>query len=97
MRRTVDVTVELPRLVAEACGVPRRVEMSVDPSRADTDGVVAALLATHPGVRHHLLDDRGALRPNVLCALDGERTRLARPVPVHEGSTLRFVPSVSGG
>lgn len=93
----IDVTVELPRLVADAAGVPRRVEMALDRTEADTDGVLAALFAFHPGVRTHLVDDRGALRPNVLCALDGERTRLTDPTPVEDGSTIVFAPSVAGG
>ncbi len=94
---TVDLAVELPRLVADACGAPRRAELALDPGEADTDGVLAALFATYPGVRTHLVDERGRLRSNVLCALDGERTRLAQPLPVTPGSTLAFVPSVAGG
>jgi hypothetical protein len=97
MSTTIDVAVELPRLVADACDAPRRAELALDPSEADTDGVLAALFATYPGVRAHLVDDRGELRSNVLCALDGERTRLDRSMPVDHGSTLRFVPSVAGG
>ena len=72
-------------------------ELALDRSQADTDGVLAALFTVHPGVRTHLVDDRGRLRPNVLCALDGERTRLHEPMPVAGGSTLLFAPSVAGG
>ena len=97
MSTTIDVYVQLPRLVADACGIPRRVEMSLDPRDAHTDGVLEALFATHPGVRPHLVDERGALRPNVLCALNGERTRLDHRLPVTANSTLSFVPSVAGG
>ena len=97
MAELVHVTVELPRLVADACGAPRRVEMALDPDDADTDGVLEALFAFHPGVRPHLVDDRGGLRPNVLCALDGRRTRLTAREPVAHGSTVVFVPSVAGG
>lgn len=87
------VTIELPRLVCQLTGAPHRVEVA----GSDTGAVVEALLAEHPGVRSHLLDDAGALRVNVLCALDGQRTRLAEPEPVRDGSTLRFVGSVAGG
>lgn len=87
------VTVELPRLVCQLTGAPHRVEVA----GGDTSAVVEALLAEHPGVRPHLLDDRGALRVNVLCALDGERTRLADAEPVRDGSVLTFVGSVAGG
>lgn len=87
------VTIELPRLVCGLTGAPHRVEVEAD----DTRQAVAALLDAHPGVRPHLFDDRGALRVNVLCALDGERTRLDGEEPVRDGSVLRFVPSVAGG
>lgn len=87
------VTVELPRLVCQLTGAPHRVEVA----GSDTRAVVDALLAEHPGVRSHLLDETGGLRVNVLCALDGQRTRLAEPEPVRDGSTLRFVGSVAGG
>lgn len=97
MSTLVTVIVELPGLVASACDVPKRIEMMLDPQDATTDGVLQALFATHPGTRSHLVDDRRALRPNVLCALDGERTRLDRSLPVADGSTLTFVPSVAGG
>lgn len=87
------VTVELPRLVCQLTGAPHRVEVA----GSDTSAVVEALLVEHPGVRSHLLDDAGDLRVNVLCALDGQRTRLTEPEPVRDGSTLRFVGSVAGG
>jgi molybdopterin converting factor small subunit len=88
-----DVTVTLPRLVCEATGAPHHVEVTGE----DTYAVLDALFAAHPGVRTHLLDETGALRPNVLCALDGDRTRLEQPEAVRSGSSLTFVPSVAGG
>lgn len=93
MTESVAVTVTLPRLVCDATGAPHRVELS----GRDTLEVVTALFERHPGVRRHLVDDAGALRPNVLCAVDGVRTRLTTPEPVEAGSTLAFVPSVAGG
>lgn len=87
------VTVVLPRLVCQLTGVPHRVEVEAD----DTLAACVALRAAHPGVATHLWDDAGALRVNVLCALDGERTRLEAPEPVRDGSELRFVGSVAGG
>lgn len=87
------VTVELPRLVSQLTGAPHGVGVN----GADTAAVLAALVEQHPGVRAHLLDDNGAVRVNVLGALDGERTRLAPPAAVRDGSVLRFVGSVAGG
>ena len=87
------VTVELPRLVCQLTGAPHRVEVRGE----DTRDVLRALIAVHPGVRSHLLDDTGALRVNVLCAIDGQRTRLDAPEPVTDGTTMTFVGSVAGG
>ena len=87
------VTVELPRLVSDLTGAPHRLEVDADDAR----GALDALVAAHPGVRGHLLDEAGALRTNVLCAVDGEPTRLTGPVPVTDGSRVRFVGSVAGG
>ncbi len=87
------VTVTLPRLVCQATGVPHHVEVA----GGTTLEVLDALLERHPGVRPHLLDDAGGLRPNVLCAVDGRRTRLAEAAPVRPGGTMAFVPSVAGG
>jgi molybdopterin converting factor small subunit len=89
------VTVELPSLLARIAGEKH---VGVD---ADTvGGALGALLATHPGLRQHLLDDRGELRANVLCAVDGEPTRLGaaeRDAALADGATIVFVPSVAGG
>lgn len=86
-------TVELPRLVCQLTGAPHRVEVRA----ADTHAALDELFARHPGVRSHLVDDTGALRVNVLCAVDGTRDRLREPRPLRDGSTVRFVPSVAGG
>lgn len=90
---TPRVTIELPRLVCQLTGAPHRVQVVGSDTRAALD----ALLEMHPGVRRHLLDDGGALRVNVLCAVDGERTRLDAPEPVTDGATMTFVGSVAGG
>lgn len=93
MTESPATTVELPRLVCQLTGVPHRVEVA----GTDTHEVLAALLDAHPGLRPHLLDSHGSLRTNVLCAVDGRRTRLETPQPVRPGSVLRFVGSVAGG
>lgn len=88
-------TVELPSLLARIAG-----EKHVSVAADTVGGALAALLATHPGLRQHLLDDRGELRPNVLCAVDGEPTRLStsdRDAALVDGATIVFVPSVAGG
>jgi len=87
------VTVELPRLVSDLTGAPHRLEVEAEDAR----GALDVLVEAHPGVRPHLLDEAGDLRVNVLCAVDGEPTRLRVPVPVADGSRVRFVGSVAGG
>lgn len=88
-----QVTVELPTLLAEVTG-ERHVALAAD----TVDGAVRTLLERHPGLRQHLFDDRGELRRNVLCAIDGEPTRLQdRGGALRDGATIVFVPSVAGG
>lgn len=90
------VTVDLPRLLAPAAGGDRHVDVDA----ATVGDALDALLDAHPRLRVHLFDDRGGLRANVLCAVDGEPTRLSsadRQRPVSDGSHVTFVGSVAGG
>lgn len=90
-----SATVELPSLLARVAG-----ERHVTVEATTVGGAVDALLERHPGLRQHLLDDRGDLRPNVLCAVDGDPTRLTRDersVALADDATIVFVPSVAGG
>ena len=90
------VTVDLPRLLASAAGGTRHVEVEA----ATVGSAVQRLLDDHPALRVHLFDERDRLRTNVLCAIDGEPTRLAavdRERPVGDGTRLTFVGSVAGG
>lgn len=88
------VTVRLPRLLSPVADGDRHVIVEAD----DIDGVVAGLLDRHPGLRAHLFDEAGRLRPHVLCAVDGQPTRLDGPIrPLRDGSRVVFVPSVAGG
>ena len=88
-------TVELPGLLARVTG-----DKHVAVDAETVGGAIDRLLDRHPGLRQHLLDDRGDLRPNVLCAVDGEPTRLGdedRSAVLRDGATIVFVPSVAGG
>ena len=88
-----SATVRLPELLARIAG-----ERQVAVEAADLGGALDALLAAHPTLRPHLFDDRGDLRANVLCAVDGEPTRLSdRAGHLRDGAEIVFVPSVAGG
>lgn len=84
------MTVELPSGLDPFTGGRRRMEVDA----TDVAGVVAALDARVPGLGGHLVDDRGALRPHLLC-LVGEEAVRDMGTPVHD--RVRFLIAVSGG
>ena len=90
----MSVTVLLPRILAPATGGRLRMEVEATTAGEAVDG----LLAAWPGLAVHLFDERGELRPHVLCFIDGEATRLGdRRAPLTAGGEIRFVQAVSGG
>ncbi|MDX1448876.1 MAG: MoaD/ThiS family protein [Acidimicrobiia bacterium] len=84
-------TVRLSKLLAPVVG--DRLELEVEGGTVDQ--VIANLLEELPGLRQHLFDQSGGLRPHVLCFVDEELDRLDdRTSPVHK---LEFLHAVSGG
>jgi hypothetical protein len=57
--------------------------------------VLESLFAEEPGLRNHLLDDAGAIRPHVLIFVDAMKADLA--TPVGPGSQVQVLQAVSGG
>lgn len=55
------------------------------------------LCRQHPLLRPRIFDERGRLRPHVLCLHNGEVTRLDDPIDLHDGDDLAVMPAVSGG
>lgn len=53
------------------------------------------LFRSEPGLRSHLLDESGAIRPHVSIFVDGERGSLE--TAVGESSQIRVLQAVSGG
>ncbi len=90
-----NITVQLPRVLADLVSCGRRVQVSC--------GTVAEalqdLIEQHPGLRMHLFDDTGALRRRVLCFRNEveakSRAKLAQPLSV--GDRLTLVSSVASG
>lgn len=90
----MTVQIRLPRLLRPVVGDRRRIEVD----GATVGGAIASLLETEPGLRPHLFDESGALRPHILCFVDGASTRLDdRDAALEPGVTIEFLQAVSGG
>jgi molybdopterin converting factor small subunit len=85
--------VRLPRLLEPAVGDVRKVEVKGETFRDALDH----LFGIHPTLRVHLLDEQGALRPHVLCFLNGEANRELADRALAEGDEITFLQAVSGG
>ena len=78
-------------MLADAANVEMR-----HPVHGDT--VAAAfedLFRVKPGLRNHVVDENGAIRPHVSVFVDGLQSDLATPVP--DGVEIRIINAVSGG
>lgn len=90
-----SATLELPELLAVVLGGIRRVVVEGGTCRAALEDA----FRRHPGLRVHLVDERGALRKHVLCFHNGENTRWSDTFdrPLADGDTLTILQAVSGG
>jgi hypothetical protein len=87
----MSVTVKLPRVLTHAVTTGARHE-----TEGSTLGeVLTNLFADEPGLRNHLLDETGAIRPHVLIFVDSMRADLA--TPVGPSSQVQVLQAVSGG
>ena len=59
--------------------------------------VINSLEAAYPGMRAHLLDERGVLLPAVAVAIDGDTSHLGLLQPVREDAEIHFIPAIRGG
>jgi molybdopterin converting factor small subunit len=57
--------------------------------------VFDALFSTLPGLRNHILDEKGAIRPHVSVFVDGTQSDL--DTPVAPDSEVYVLQAVSGG
>lgn len=88
------VVVSLPRLLEPAVGQVRKTEVE----GSSVAEAIDALLAQHPTLGVHLFNERGDLRPHVLCFVNGSQTRLEdRSGTLDDGSEIAFLQAVSGG
>ncbi len=86
-------TVFIPSLLEGLTGGARTVEVSGRNLRQ----VINALDERYPGMKERLLDEDGALIPEIVAAIDGETNHLGLLQPVTETTEIQFVPAIGGG
>ncbi len=86
-------TVFIPSLLEGLTGGARTVEVSGRNLRQ----VINALDERYPGMKERLLDEDGALIPEIMAAIDGETNHLGLLQPVTEATEIQFVPAIGGG
>jgi hypothetical protein len=57
--------------------------------------VLETLFTAEPGLRNHLLDEAGVIRPHVLMFVDADRADI--DTPVRPDSEVQVLQAVSGG
>ena len=87
----MTASVRLPRLLAQSvkAGLVHRVRGST------LREALEELFLAEPGVRSHLLDEQGLIRPHVSIFVDGSQASLE--TPVGPSSEIRVLQAVSGG
>ncbi len=86
-------TVFIPSLLEGLTGGARTVEVSGRNLRQ----VINALDERFPGMKDRLLDEDGALIPEIMAAIDGETNHLGLLQPVTDATEIQFVPAIGGG
>jgi hypothetical protein len=61
----------------------------------DVETALKDLFGQEPGLRSHLLDETGGIRPHVSVFVDGRQAELG--TPVEEGAEIYVLQAVSGG
>jgi hypothetical protein len=87
----MTVTVKLPRVLTHAMTTGARHQAEGD-TLAE---VLESLFVAEPGLRNHLLDESGGIRPHVLIFVDATRADLT--TSVSPGSQVQVLQAVSGG
>lgn len=87
----MSVRLRLPRLLSDT------VKSGIDQELAGgtVESVLADLFAREPGVRNHIVDEAGAIRPHVSVFVDGVQADLGTSVP--PDGQVRVLHAVSGG
>jgi molybdopterin converting factor small subunit len=90
-----NVTIELPSMLSTVLGGVRRIDAEGDTWAAALEDAFRKV----PGLRVHVYDERGVLRPHVLCFVNDVNTRFEqRPGPaLRDGDRITIMQAVSGG
>lgn len=87
----MTATLILPRMLSAAA--------NTSPDHAVHGNDVAAalddLFRREPGLRNHVVDEQGTIRPHVSVFVDGRQAELETPVA--EAAEIRILHAVSGG
>lgn len=62
---------------------------------ADVQEALSSLFDVEPGLRHHIVDETGEIRPHVSVFVDAVQANLT--TAVQSGSDIRIIHAVSGG
>lgn len=87
----MTATLRLPRILSEASNAPTTQTVEGD----TVQDVFADIFRRRPGLRNHILDDSGEIRPHVSVFVDGMQADLASEV--RDGAQVRILHAVSGG
>lgn len=87
----MTATVTLPRMLAQVANT----ELSHQVEGTTVEGVLGSLFTRHPGLRGHIVDEAGAVRPHVSVFVDGVQATIESVVD--SGSEVRILQAVSGG
>lgn len=78
-------------MLADAANVETRHQVEGDTVSSAFD----SLFRAKPGLRNHVLDEKGAIRPHVSVFVSGSQSDLDAAVP--DGAEIRVINAVSGG
>jgi molybdopterin converting factor small subunit len=87
----MTASVRLPRMLSETVGTHTAHQVTGDTVRA----ALSNLFEQVPGLRNHIVDEGGSVRPHVSVFVDGHQADL--DTDVSDGSDIRVLNAVSGG
>lgn len=87
----MTATLRLPRILSEAANTSATHAVEGD----TVQDVLDDIFRRRPGLRNHILDDSGEIRPHVSVFVDGKQADMASEV--REGAQVRILHAVSGG
>ena len=87
----MTATVRLPRMLSETV----QTDLIHEVAGTTVEEALEDLFANVPGLRHHICEESGAIRPHVSGFVDGLQAEVG--TRLRDGSELRVLHAVSGG